>query len=82
MATKTVNYSDTEKKIVAALATSEKPMTLAEIGTAIDMKLTSGNINALVKKGNIEVVGDRETQCPTCGKKSKVKEYRLVNAIA
>lgn len=81
MATKTVNYSETEKKIVSALAESENAMTLAEIGTAIEMKLTSGNVNALVKKGNIEVVGDRETVCPTCGKKSKVKEYKFVKAI-
>lgn len=77
-----VNYSDTEKKIVSALAEIDGAATLAEIGAKIDMKLTSGNVNALVKKGNIEVAGDRETQCPTCGKKSKVKEYKFVSAIA
>ena len=54
MATKTVNYTDTEKKIVEALSTSERALTLAELSEKLGMEIKSGNINALVKKGNVE----------------------------
>ena len=50
MATKTVNYTDTEKKIVEALSTSERALTLAELSEMLGMEIKSGNINALKKR--------------------------------
>ena len=79
---KTINYSDTEKQIVATLkANEDKAMTLAEISKEIDKELKSGNINALVKKGNVETVGDRVIVCKYCGAKKKVKEYKFLKDI-
>lgn len=79
---KVVNYSETEKAIVNALANADgKALTLAEISNEVGKELKSGNINALVKKGNVEVVGDRVIVCEMCGHKKKVREYGFVKAI-
>ena len=84
---KTINYSETEKAIVNALkvladGNKERDMfTLAEIGDHIGKTLKSGNINALVKKGNVEVKGDIVLVCPTCGNKRKVRGYAFVADI-
>ena len=50
---KAYNYSETEMKILGALADFDEPVTLAVIAEKLGMSLTSGNINALVKKGNV-----------------------------
>ena len=78
---KVVNYSDTEKAIVEVLEKADGNMTLAEISKEVGKELKSGNINALVKKGNVEVVGDRVIVCEMCGAKKKVREYGFVKAI-
>ena len=78
MATKTVNYTDTEKKIVTALETADRPLTLAELTDMLGMEIKSGNINALVKKGNVEKSGEREIIVQA---KRKVGEYSFVRAI-
>lgn len=78
MATKTVNYTDTEKKIVDALATADCPLTLAELSEKLGMEIKSGNINALVKKGNVEKSGEREIIVQA---KRKVGEYSFVRSI-
>ena len=78
MATKTVNYTDTEKKIVEALSTSERALTLAELSEKLGMEIKSGNINALVKKGNVEKTGEREIVVQA---KRKVGEYSFVKSI-
>lgn len=78
MATKTVNYTDTEKKIVEALATADCPLTLAELSQKLGMEIKSGNINALVKKGNVEKSGEREIVVQA---KRKVGEYSFVRSI-
>lgn len=78
MATKTVNYTDTEKKIVTALETADRPLTLAELTDMLGMEIKSGNINALVKKGNVEKSGEREVIVQA---KRKVGEYSFVRAI-
>lgn len=78
MATKTVNYTDTEKKIIEALATAESPLTLAELSQKLGMDIKSGNINALVKKGNVEKSGEREIIVQA---KRKVGEYSFVKGI-
>lgn len=81
MAEKKVVYSDTEKLIVSALAENpDAELTLEEIGEKIGMKLTSGNINALVsKKGNVACTPEnREVQVV---KTKKVATYRFVKAI-
>ena len=78
MATKTVNYTDTEKKIVEALASSDGALTLAELSERLGMEIKSGNINALVKKGNVEKSGEREIIVQA---KRKVGEYSFVRGI-
>ena len=78
MATKTINYTDTEKKIVEALATADCPLTLAELSEKLGMEIKSGNINALVKKGNVEKSGEREIIVQA---KRKVGEYSFVRSI-
>lgn len=78
MATKTVNYTDTEKKIVEALANADHALTLAELSEKLGMEIKSGNINALVKKGNVEKTGEREIVVQA---KRKVGEYSFVKSI-
>lgn len=78
MATKTINYTDTEKKIVEALASSDGALTLAELSERLGMEIKSGNINALVKKGNVEKSGEREIIVQA---KRKVGEYSFVRSI-
>lgn len=78
MATKTVNYTETEKKILNALETADHAMTLAELTEMLGMEIKSGNINALVKKGNVEKSGEREVIVQA---KRKVGEYSFVRAI-
>ena len=56
---KEFNYSDSEKAILNALEQVENA-TLAEISEIAEKKLSSGSINALVKKGNVEKVGQRD----------------------
>ena len=78
MATKTVNYTDTEKKILTALENADHALMLAELSEALGMEVKSGNINALVKKGNVEKSGEREVIVQA---KRKVGEYSFVKAI-
>ena len=78
LATKTVNYTDTEKKIVEALANADHALTLAELSEKLGMEIKSGNINALVKKGNVEKTGEREIVVQA---KRKVGEYSFVKSI-
>lgn len=78
MATKTINYTDTEKKILTALADADHALTLAELSNALGFEIKSGNINALVKKGNVEKSGEREIIVQA---KRKVGEYSFVRGI-
>lgn len=78
---KEIVYSETERKIVEALASADGAMTLAEISEKIKVELKSGNIVALMKKGNVASDGERVIVCETCGAKRKVKEYSFVKAI-
>ena len=78
MATKIVNYTDTEKKILTALENADHALTLAELSDVLGMEVKSGNINALVKKGNVEKSGEREVIVQA---KRKVGEYSIVKAI-
>lgn len=78
MATKTINYTDTEKKIVSALANADHALTLAELSGVLGFEVKSGNINALVKKGNVEKSGEREVIVQA---KRKVGEYSFVKSI-
>lgn len=78
MATKIVNYTDTERKIVEALANADHALTLAELSEKLGMEIKSGNINALVKKGNVEKTGEREIVVQA---KRKVGEYSFVKSI-
>jgi len=54
-------------------------MTLAELSTAIDKELVSGNINSLVtKKGNIAKAGKVEVEAVTSG---IVKVYAVCETL-
>ena len=60
---KAYNYTDSEVKILAAAATLEGEFTLAELSDACGITLKSGNINSLVKKGNLAKAGTRKVPC-------------------
>lgn len=50
---KPCNYTDSEKEILKVAATFSEPFTLADLAAAMGRnRLTSGNTNGLVKKGN------------------------------
>lgn len=50
---KPCNYTDSEKEILKVAATFTEPFTLADLAAAMGRdRLTSGNTNGLVKKGN------------------------------
>lgn len=71
---KICNYTDTEKAILAIIKDADVPMTLAQIGEAMDRTLISGNINGLVTKGNVAIAGEVEVPCM-----SKKKASQFVN---
>ena len=79
---KVVNYSDTEKLIVATLKETDKEyLTLAELSEKVGKELKSGNINALVRKGNVSNEHEVTIVCPCCGHKKVVKGYSFVADI-
>ena len=63
--------------VLNVLKGADKPMTLAEIGTAIGSPVKSGTTNTLVARGLMKIVGERVVVCPCCGKKTKVNEYSI-----
>ena len=69
---KICNYTDTEKAILATIKDADAPMTLAQIGEAMDRTLISGNINGLVTKGNVAITGEVEVPCMS---KKKASQY-------
>lgn len=69
---KICNYTDTEKAILATIKDADAPMTLAQIGEAMDRTLISGNINGLVTKGNVAIAGEVEVPCMS---KKKASQY-------
>lgn len=69
---KICNYTDTEKAILATIKDADAPMTLAQIGEAMGRTLISGNINGLVTKGNVSIVGEVEVPCIS---KKKASQY-------
>ena len=69
---KICNYTDTERAILATIKDADAPMTLAQISEAMDRTLISGNINGLVTKGNVAIVGEVEVPCMS---KKKVSQY-------
>lgn len=58
---KEFNYTEGEKSILSALAASnhEGNFTLAQLSEIVGRKLTSGNINGLVRKGNLEKLDEK-----------------------
>ena len=69
---KICNYTDTERAILATIKDADAPMTLAQIGEAMDRTLISGNINGLVTKGNVAMAGEVEVPCMS---KKKASQY-------
>ena len=69
---KICNYTDTEKAILATIKDADAPITLAQIGEAMDRTLISGNINGLVTKGNVSIAGEVEVPCMS---KKKASQY-------
>lgn len=65
----------TQQAFLKALST--EPHTLAEINSLAQREFKTGSINALVKKGLVEHGEDRVIICPTCGRKTTVKTYKL-----
>ena len=78
MANKTI-YSKNDVAIVNALKGAEDGLTLAEINKAVGFELKPGNITGAVRKGLIEVIGERDSFRPS---KRKVSLYAFVTAEA
>ena len=76
---KPFNYTDSEKEVLAAAATFDRPFTLADLAAAMGVeKLGSGRTNGLMKKGNI-TKGDVVTV--PCISKTPVKVYGFMKDI-
>ena len=54
--------NETRKAILDLLANATEPLSLAEIGEAINKKVSSGTTNPLVSAGLLKVVGEKEVQ--------------------
>lgn len=69
---KPFSYTPSETRILAAAATMphKDSFTLAELSAAYGAEVKSGNINALVKKGNLAKVGTRKVDCEATAKVS------------
>lgn len=76
MAKQTV-YTSMDKSIVSALKGAENGLTLAELAEATGLEVKSGHVVGAVKKGLIEVIGEREIARPG---KRKVSTYAFVTA--
>ena len=62
---KPFNYTPSELAILTTAATMPKgePFTLVELSIAHRAEIKSGNINSLVKKGNLAKAGTRKIEC-------------------
>ena len=78
MAKQTV-FTQNDKAIVNALNGNPDGLTLAELNEATGLEIKSGHVVGAIKKGLIEVIGEREVQKPT---KRKVATYVFVTADA
>ncbi len=65
-------YSETEEAILGVI--TDAPVTLAELSTLVDKKLVPGNVSGLIKKGNITIAGEVETEYMA---PAKVRVYKL-----
>lgn len=68
---KAFNYTSSETNILAAAAampSKDASFTLAELSAACGFEVKSGNINSLVKKGNLAKVGTRKVDCESTAK--------------
>ncbi len=70
--------NEKQSAILRVLKDAADPLSLAEISAAAGFEVKSGTTNNLVKRGYMEVVGERTIVCPTCGRKRTVKTYRAV----
>ena len=59
---KKITMNETRKSVLEALANAQEPLSLAEIGEAINKKVSSGTTNPLVSAGLLKVVGEKEVQ--------------------
>ena len=76
---KAYNYTEGEVKVLEAASHIDSPFTLAELADAMGLeKLSSGSINGLVKKGNIQKGDEREVEAFA---KSTVGIYGFVKDI-
>ena len=57
-----ITMNETRKAILDLLANATEPLSLAEIGEAINKKVSSGTTNPLVSAGLLKVVGEKEVQ--------------------
>ena len=57
-----ITMNETRKAILDLLKGAQEPLTLAEISTLIDKKVSSGTTNPLVSAGLLKIVGEKEVQ--------------------
>lgn len=70
--------NEKQSTILEVLKNAADPMSLAEISAVTGFEVKSGTTNNLVKRGYMEVSGERTVVCPTCGRKRVVKTYRAI----
>lgn len=75
---KKINYTQTDRVIVNLLANGAE-LTLAEMNEKADIDLVSGHVVSAMKKGLIEVVGEKEIVKPS---KRKVAVYNFIGVPA
>lgn len=75
---KPFNYSDTEKRILAAAAKMDGPFTLTALSEIVGCRVVSGSTNGLIKKGNLTRGEQIEVPCKV---KSTVATYVFVKDI-
>lgn len=57
-----ITMNETRKAILDLLKGAQEPLTLAEISTLIDKKVSSGTTNPLVSAGLLKIAGEKEVQ--------------------
>lgn len=75
---KPFSYTENEQTVLASACQFDKPFTLAELGAFMGKKLTSGSVNGLVKKGNIQKGDQVEAEAIV---KASVNVYGFIKDI-
>ena len=76
---KKITYTKTAVAVINVLKEASDGLTLSEISAATGLDVKSGTVVALVKRGNVAVIGSREIERPTI---KKINSYTYVGVAA